>query len=181
MENNNTKIWQILITIIVIGSIAWIIVKSPSVPAVDQNTDTTGQNGAPQDDANIDSEQLCFIWNTEAGDKAQLAMDIRGNVVVGEFNWLPAEKDKKTGIFMGEVTDVSASTMTRRINAWWQASAEGMTNTEQLSIVIEGNMAGVGFGEMVDDGTGQYVYANPNNLSYEPKLSATDCGDEAMD
>ncbi len=133
------------------------------------------------EDPNVNAIQLCFIWNTEAGDKAQLSMDLRGPNVIGEFNWLPAEKDKKTGIFKGTVSAVDPYAMGRTINAWWETSGEGMTNTEQLIIKFGEGNAAVGFGEMKEDAEGRWVYADPTKLSFAPNLTDTDCGDEAMD
>jgi hypothetical protein len=119
------------------------------------------------------------IWTV--GDKAMLSMDIRGENVIGEFNWLPAEKDKKTGVFKGTVGAVDPYEMARTVNAWWETSAEGMTNTEQIIIKFGEGTANVAFGEMKEDEMGRWVYADKANLSYEPNLSQTDCGDEAMD
>ncbi len=181
METNNTKTWQIILALIVIGAMVWLIMKKPAVTPEPENSGTADNTTDPSQDPNVASEQLCYIWNTEAGDKAQLAMDIRGTDVMGELNWLPFEKDKKTGVFIGSVSAVDPVTQKRMVNAWWQASAEGSTVSEQLIIKFGGGVANVGFGEMKDDGTGQYVYANPQNLSYEPNLAQTDCGDEAMD
>ena len=71
--------------------------------------------------------------------------------------------------------------ISRRINAIWETKAEGMTVNEELKIIFGEGTANIGFGEMKDRGDGVYVYANPDKLSYEPNLSDTDCGDEAMD
>lgn len=178
MENSNTKTWQMVVGLLVIAAIAWILIKTPRPAPVPTNTDVVDTNPDPFEDPNINSEQLCYIWNTEAGDKAQLSMDIRGSDVIGEFNWLPAEKDKKTGIFIGGVTGTGAD---RTINAWWQTSGEGMTNQEQIIIKFGTDIATVGFGEMKELEDGRWAYADPTNLSFAPNLSETDCGDSAMD
>ncbi len=132
-------------------------------------------------DPNINATQLCYIWNTEAGDQAQLSMDIRANQVIGEFNWRPAEKDSKTGIFRGTVSGGDTTTLKRTVNALWDASAEGVTNKEELIITFGEGIANVGFGEMKDRGDGVYVYVDKDHVNYESNLSQTDCGDEAMD
>jgi len=150
--------------------------KLQSGKVVNQEYTTPTNNNI--ENPNISAEQLCFIWNTEAGDSMKLSMDIRGSEVIGEVYFLPAEKDKKTGVFSGVITDNFDSAT---INGWWKAMAEGVTNVEEIKIIIGEGMANVGFGEMKDRGDGVYIYANPENLSYEPNLSQTDCGDEAMD
>lgn len=125
------------------------------------------------------AEQTCYIWNTEAGDKALLSMDVRGSSVIGEFHWLPAEKDKKEGIFKGSIA-ADPSTGERLVTALWDAHAEGTVATEELRIKIDGAVAAAGFGEMKDRGDGVYAYADPAAISYAPNLQQTDCGDSAM-
>lgn len=127
-----------------------------------------------------DHRELCFLWNTEAGDKATIVMAISGSEVTGNFNWLPAEKDKKIGPFKGTISAVDPYLMGRRIDAFWEASAEGTTVTEELKITMGEGNAAAGFGEMKDRGDGVYVYADPDNLSYAPNLTDTDCGDSAL-
>ncbi len=181
MEENKTKTWQtILGVLILIAAIVWFI-KMPAKDVVPTPvTETPGDTNVVED-PNIDATQLCFIWNTEAGDKAQLSMDIRGENVIGEFLWLPDEKDSKTGIFKGTVGPVDQMSMSRTVNGFWATSAEGVTNTEEIIIKFGEGNAAVGFGEMKDRGDGTWVYANPDKLSFEPNMSDTDCGDEAMD
>jgi hypothetical protein len=58
-------------------------------------------------------------------------------------------------------------------------SGEGVTNTEQLLIQLDGTIARPGFGEMKKDGD-MYVYADPGNLSYNINLEQTDCDDPAL-
>ncbi len=127
-----------------------------------------------------DHQELCFLWNTEAGDKATIVMDISGSEVTGNFNWLPAEKDKKTGPFKGTISAVDPVLMGRTIDALWETSAEGMTVTEELKIIMGEGNAAAGFGEMKDRGDGVYVYADPEHLSYVPNLTDTDCSDSAL-
>lgn len=127
-----------------------------------------------------DHRELCFLWNTEAGDKATIVMDISGSEVTGNFNWLPAEKDKKTGPFKGTISAVDPMMMARTIDAFWETSAEGMTATEELKIIMGEGNAAAGFGEMKDRGDGVYVYADPEHLSYVPNLTDTDCSDTAL-
>lgn len=122
--------------------------------------------------------ELCYLWNTNAGDKAMLSMDIRDENVIGEFYWLPLEKDSKTGVFKGTVASSGGG---GTVDGWWEAMGEGITVKEEIKIKFDENTAGVGFGEMVDRGDRTYVYKDPGNLSYAPPLQRTDCGDEAMD
>jgi hypothetical protein len=160
----------IAILIVAVIIVVLIVKKMPSTPVA---TNTPGDSNTE-----ILTEQVCYIWNTEAGDTAVLNMDISGTDVIGEFNWLPALKDKKTGMFNGTISGDSTNKI---VNAIWSTSAEGMTAQEELKIIIEGDIAKVGFGEMKDNGSGVYVYANQNEISYAPSLQKTDCSDSAME
>ena len=133
------------------------------------------------EDTNIEARQLCYVWNTESGDSAKLSMDIRGENVIGEFYWLPKDKDSKVGVFKGKAGPVDPYKMARTFEGFWEAKAEGVTVTEELQIVFGEGIANVLFGEMVDRGDGVYVYKDKTKLSYEPNLQQTDCGDSAMD
>ena len=109
-------------------------------------------------------------------------MNINGsnNVVTGEFNWLPAEKDKKTGTFTGTILPIDQNSTLRVINSLWNTQAEGVTNTEELEINLNDTTANPGFGEMKDRGDGVYVYADPTKVDYSLNLSKIDCADSSM-
>lgn len=139
--------------------------------------DSWSINLAPE----VSARQLCYIWNTEAGDSAKLSMDLRADKVIGEFYWLPFAKDKKTGVFKGSVTPMDPMTSSRTVSAIWEVSAEGMINKEEIKIIFGEGTANVGFGKMKDRGDGVFIYANPDKLYFGPNLQQTDCGDEAMD
>ncbi len=129
------------------------------------------------------SKDYCYIWNTEAGDSATLRVTFSGDdgsATKGIFVYRPAEKDSKQGPFQGVVGPVDAKTGTRSASLWWNASGEGVTATEQLSLIFEGSIVSVGFGEMKDRGDGVFVYAHPKDISYSLHLQQTDCSDSAV-
>ena len=129
----------------------------------------------------VNAQQLCYIWNTEAGDSAKLSLDIQEDKVIGEFSWLLTKNELKSGIFKGTVSPINPTTKKQIVSALWDAKKGSQVRTEELAIIFGGGIANVGFGTMKDRGDGVYVYANPEKLSYEPNLQQTDCGDEAMD
>jgi hypothetical protein len=137
---------------------------------------------APQDSTAVASEKKCYIWSTEAGDKATLSYIVTnlGDVATGSFNYVPAEKDKKTGDFNGTISPSKDVQGNLTIHGWWNASAEGTTNKEEIIINVGDSIAAVGFGEMKLQADGSYMYADPNNLSYQPPLQRTDCTDAAL-
>jgi hypothetical protein len=120
--------------------------------------------------------ELCYVWNTEAGDNASLRVQTTADssALTGSFHWIPAEKDRMVGNFAG-TTDTAGSAV-----VWWDVAAEGTQQTQELRFTYSDTQAAVGFGEMKDRGDGVYVYANPQALSYVPTLSKTDCSDPAL-
>ena len=144
----------------------------------------TKTNGGPVvDSSKLESVDICYIWNTEAGDNASLRMNFSGDNginVAGSFNFRPSEKDSKTGAFIGTAGSVDPQGMSRKASVIWQASAEGVTNPEELSIIFGEGSASVGFGEMKDRGDGVYVYVNPKSISYSLNLQQTDCNNSAL-
>ena len=142
----------------------------------DQNASNNG-NGAGN------PTLLCYVWNTEAGDHADVRLELSGaggQQVAGAFNFVPAEKDSKTGTFTGTAGAMDPMTSSRTADVIWNVSGEGMTNREQLLIQFGEGSAAAGFGEMRQDADGVWRYVNPSRLSYSPTLSQTDCNDPAM-
>ncbi len=125
--------------------------------------------------------QLCFykenVTDNNLIDKAWLTMYLKDQEVTGEFNNIPSEKDSKKGPFVGSVGDVDKMAMTRTALVWWETSAEGITNKEQLSIMFGEGIANIGFGEMVDRGDGIYVYKDMENIDYSFELNDVSCED----
>ncbi len=164
MNTNNKLISAIIIVLIVLIG-GYLIVKNSKNP-VEPVSDATGT-------------QFCFYRKTPASgglsDVAWLTMHIKDSDVTGEFHNIPAEKDKKTGPFAGTVGPVDKFAMARTASVWWEASAEGVTNKEELSIMFGEGTANIGFGEMVDRGDGLYVYKDPTNLNYSLDLSDITC------
>jgi hypothetical protein len=129
-----------------------------------------------------EAKEFCYIYNNEAGDSVSLKVAIKddGVNISGDLSIIPAQKDKKTGTFVGTVTPIDPDSITRTATLMWEASAEGVTNTEELSIIFGQSVASVGFGEMKDRGDGVYVYANREAISYSLNLQQTDCSDSAL-
>lgn len=171
---------SVLIIIVVLGiTVTFLKITGERKTELSEvHTDTTTPNGIDQPSTN--GEQLCYIWNTEAGDKATLSMFINGSNVKGNFDWLPVEKDKKTGTFSGIFTPTGQDNNSRFISALWDTQAEGMNNTEGLNIKFDDTRANPGFGEMEEDENGVYLYADSTKIDYSLNLQRTDCGDSSM-
>ena len=103
-----------------------------------------------------------------------------GRRKISSFTFLPAEKDSKRGILTGTLSALSGDSSVRTVYGWWNVLAEGMNSKEEIIITLSGKTAAVGFGEMKEKEDGSYVYADVNNLSYEPVLQETSCDDPAI-
>jgi hypothetical protein len=125
--------------------------------------------------------QLCFYNETKTSrglyDVNLLKMNLDGSKVTGEFRYVPAEKDSKTGTFEGTVGPVDKIAMARTADLWWDSMAEGMQVKEQLKITFGEGTAQAGFGEMVDRGDGVYVYKDASKLTYGVAMSDVSCSD----
>jgi hypothetical protein len=132
----------------------------------------------PAERASVNYDKSCYIWNTEAGDSAQLVVEKNNNDILGNYKFSPFEKDSRTATFYGVYQ--SSGEGTGMINAQSQVMQEGTTTMEELKISITGDIASIGFGEMKDNGSGMYIYANPDAISYSIPLQKTDCSDPAI-
>lgn len=160
----------LMVYVVVDGTKKEIVAELPLVPDV-------------VEDSSIETRELCYIWNTEAGDSATLRMSLSGaggKDVKGSFIYKPFEKDSRQGDFVGTAGPLDQQMMARTAKLMWTVSGEGMTNQEELYVIFGEGMASPGFGEMKDRGDGVYVYANPENISYDLNLQQTDCGDGAV-
>ncbi len=170
------KIVLAIIVILLLVVLAYFFIKKGSQEGTTTIPDTTLDTTLPK----TTNEQLCYIWNTEAGDRAKLSIDIREQKATGEFYWLLAKNEPKTGIFIGTVSPVDTTSMKQVISALWDSKKGAKTQKEEIIIIFGKGIANVGFGAMKDRGDGVYAYTNPEKLSYEPNLQQTNCSDEAM-
>lgn len=132
----------------------------------------------PAERASVAYSKSCYIWNTEAGDSAQLIVEKNDSTVIGTYKFALAEKDARSATFYG--TYISIGEDAGLISAQSQVSQEGVSNQEELNISLAGDIASIGFGEMKDNGSGIYIYTNPEDISYDIPLQKTDCSDEAI-
>ncbi len=158
----------ILIILVVVGLTVFALNRKPKPELVIEESQLPNNSGI----------NFCYIWNTEAGDSASLKMNLSGtggSIVTGRFDYMPAQKDKKTGTFTGTAGPVDKYKMARTARVIWNASGEGVTNKEELYFDFGEGNAYPAFGEMVLGKDGVYVYKNPNNLSYPIPMQDTEC------
>ena len=172
------KIFKYIFAIAVLGMMVYVIVTGAQ-KQIEAEIPIQPEVTTPS----VESRELCYIWNTEAGDSATLRMIFSGEGgkdVKVSFVFKPFEKDSKQGNFVGTAGPLDKEMMARTAKLMWNASAEGMTNQEELYVIFGEGVASPGFGEMKDRGDGVYVYANPENISYDLNLQQTDCEDSAV-
>lgn len=74
-------------------------------------------------------------------DSLWISMDVVGELVNGEYRWLPAEKDRKTGTFTGTLENGV-------VTALLTYTAEGMNAKEEILLRPEAGGVRVGSGEL---------------------------------
>lgn len=157
-------VYIIVIGVVVLGAL-FLTQKKPSLPA---GTNTL-------------SAERCFMWNTEAGDRATLRLSAPDEKsVTGSFTFAPFEKDRRSGTFTGSIENENPDTMTQTARLLWSAEGEGVTNQEELFVLLTDHDARPGFGEMKAGSDGVYRYASPESIFYGPTLSETSCDDAAL-
>lgn len=168
----NIKYIIVLALVIVLGIVAARHWKTRDELAA---TDIFGGSSSESD--NMNYVDACYIWNTEAGDRAALELSTEDGVnVVGTFDYAPAQKDSKKGAITGTLGNIDDSGTTQDVNVDWTVTGEGVTNTEELIIKLGPSIAKPGFGEMKLSGN-KYIYADPSKVSYDITLQQTDCFD----
>ena len=171
MSTNKTIISILIVIAVVI--VGYFIIKADKVAIAPNQEDVT------VDDTEVIN--LCFYSEKDTPngmkDVSWLKLNLSGSNVTGEFQYIPAEKDRKIGLFRGTVEAVDKMSMTRTANVLWDSSAEGMNVTDELVIVFGEGNATVGFGEMLDRGDGVYVYKDPANLYYIDSMTDVACSD----
>ncbi|MEP6612061.1 MAG: hypothetical protein ABJA76_09265, partial [Mucilaginibacter sp.] len=76
----------------------------------------------------------CFLLTegTKNQDSTTIELAIKNNKVTGQMNWLPYQKDSRQGTLNGIAKGDT-------INAVWRFMQEGMTDSIELKLVLNGN------------------------------------------
>ncbi|HRH31534.1 MAG TPA: hypothetical protein PK950_02605 [Candidatus Paceibacterota bacterium] len=158
----------IIVVLAIVASKNW--KTKEELAALNNTNETPSETG---------SAAFCYIWNTEAGDSATLKLITSDGIdVTGTFDYVPFEKDSKKGTIKGSVGALDEVAMQQEADLLWTVKGEGLTNVEELSIILGAGTAKVGFGEMkLDPITGIYKYADKSKVTYEPTLQRTECTD----
>ena len=79
----------------------------------------------------VKTSSLCFI-RTERRDTTNIEMVIKGNVITGQMNWMPFEKDSRKGTLSGTLKGDT-------VYATWSFMQEGMKDTLGLQFLTKGD------------------------------------------
>ncbi len=102
----------------------------------------------------------CYLGVT-AKDSIRLHIEITGDSVHGNLNYLMDQKDSNTGTFTGTMHGDT-------LLADYHFISEGMQSIRQVSFIINDSMAFAGYGEMVENGN-KMRFKNPLSLTFETK------------
>jgi hypothetical protein len=81
-----------------------------------------------------------------------------GDSIWGEFNWKPAEKDKKLATYKGILKNNKGAVVAN-------SNAEGMNYNEEVLFTITDTILAVAFGEMVEGKDGIWRYKDKSKTS----------------
>ncbi|WP_375561792.1 hypothetical protein ACE193_04355 [Bernardetia sp. OM2101] len=76
--------------------------------------------------------EMAYTDGSGMKDIEELILTIQGQKVVGSYNWLPAEKDQRTGNFEGILKG-------NKINATYTFTQEGNKDTTSILLILENN------------------------------------------
>lgn len=131
------------------------------------------------DNKKIEPIEFCFqsrdFSRFDFYDVQKLHFVVDGSDVVGDYKYLPAEKDSKIGSFKGVVSLFDPQIYGWRINAVWDSLAEGIQNKEELLIEYGEDSAVAFFGEMILGPNGVYEYKDKTKLSPARTMEQIDC------
>ncbi len=178
----NTFILFSVVILFVAGCVVYFTqIKKEISPVIEQSVEIPVTKPVATEPQNF-----CFYKETPATktlkDVIWLKLTVKGNDVTGDLHILPAEKDKKAGVFSGNIGGLDTTAMTGYSDMWWNTVAEGTLQKEELRVVLanseKGAEASVAFGAMIQGTDGAYIYKDKENLTYQsmPQVDCTQFG-----
>lgn len=116
-----------------------------------------------ENEETLATEELCFRNeypfpdSTENIDVLKLDLQIKGDSVTGNYNWLPALKDQRNGTLAGTIEN-------KTINATYRYMQEGIEDTAEITIVLEEDKAII-TGDNPESGLNTEVAKIPCNVN----------------
>lgn len=100
-------------------------------------------------------------------DSLYVRLDILGELVNGVYNWLPGEKDSKTGSFTGTLENGT-------VTALYTYDAEGMTAKEEVLFKVEDSGLRIGTGELVES-QGVWLFKDKSQAGFGTLVPEAPC------
>ena len=137
---------------------------------------------ATQDPAVVNAipETHCYLQVTQGASRVEgkdtvpgpvdslyIKMDVVGDLVNGEYKWLPQEKDRKTGSFTGTLEDGEATLLLT-------CMVEGTAAKEELLLKPEANGIRVGSGQLVES-EGVWLFKDKSQAAFGELIPDIPC------
>ena len=100
-------------------------------------------------------------------DSLYIRLDIFGELANGVYNWLPGEKDSKTGSFMGTLENGI-------VTALYKYDAEGMYAKEEVLFTVESGGLRIGTGELVES-EGVWLFKDKSRAEFGELIPEVPC------
>ncbi len=100
-------------------------------------------------------------------DSLYIRLDVVGELANGVYDWIPGEKDSKTGTFTGTLEN-------GLVTALYTYEAEGMTAKEEVLFKIEPDGLRIGSGELMES-EGIWLFKDKSKAEFGPLVQAVAC------
>ena len=125
-----------------------------------ENRNTTVDSSATNIPAVQAPQRMCFLGVT-GKDSIKLSMQLAGNNVSGNLDYLMAEKDSNTGTISGNMHGDT-------LFADYNFVSEGQQSIRQVAFLLQDSVAVPGYGDMVDN-NGTMDFKDHGKISFDEK------------
>ncbi len=173
MENNKIKPISLIITGVVIIAFVALFVSAK------KHQQEAAINAAQSDISISTPASLCFVLNKKttsgSSDVAYLKLTTSdgGQNISGELGTYLAEKDGMKGTLTGSASaDASGNAI---FDGQYVNSGEGMNNSNEQLIKLDGTQAQLGYGDFIRTKNGSYQYKDKTKVVYSLAIPSVDC------
>ena len=111
----------------------------------------------------------CFMSAVNK-DTTRVSIQIDGDKIMGDMDWIPYQKDKRVGTLMGSKNTNGELELT------YNFMQEGMSQTETKIMKIENNLLLIKHGDLEDPkNDGNMRYKDVSKATFTEKIPKTDC------
>lgn len=143
MHYHHSKTFKTCLSLCLFSVIAGTIVTGCASTSTDSTISATDQHSTEDPTSVTEPVKSCFrneYSNGDITDVEELKISVVGDQATGEYNWLPAQKDKRRGEFEGNFAKDT-------VQATYTYEQEGTQESVPISIFIEEDQATVEGGD----------------------------------